>query len=1332
MNKEFLNENTPFTINDFNAVRLSILSPDEILKRSYGEVTRPETINYRTQRPERDGLFCEKIFGPTKDWECYCGKYKRIRYKGVICDRCGVEVTRSIVRRKRIGHIKLATPVTHIWFLTGTSSKLGLMLDLSVKDLEKVVYFAGYIIKEVDEEARKNALAQLEGEVKNRKNELDVQLKQLLNKLNSQKQSEVAKAELKERPVINKKYQDLMIQKREEFGQEIEKLDNAKEIAKKELSELKKYRILSEIEYRNLSMKYGQVFKAGMGAETLREIIERIDTEKLIKELENQLVNLKGQKRQRITRRLQLLKGMKEAGIKPEWMILTVIPVIPPDLRPMVQLDGGRFAASDLNDLYRRVINRNNRLKRLIELGAPEVICRNEKRMLQEAVDALIDNNARRGNRVTSSTGQKRVLKSLADVLRGKQGRFRQNLLGKRVDYSGRSVIVVGPNLRLDQCGIPKEMAMELFKPYVISLLLKEGYAHNIKGAGKIIEQRTSEAWDMLEKAIENRYVLLNRAPTLHRLGIQAFKPILVEGKAIQIHPLVCAAYNADFDGDQMAVHLPLSRNAQKEAREIMQAINNILKPSAGEAIVVPSLEIILGCYYLTRLRDKAKGEGKIFTDANEAILAYRSRHLDLQAKIKVKLRDPKYGEDHNRVIETSVGRLIFNSFLPKGMRFQNEIMDQKRLKKLVRECFDNYNPQVISKFLDQLKRIGFKFATKSGISLAISDINIPKLKTQIIEEAKNKIKKIDDQYKEGLITNEERYTTTISIWTQAKNQITDQMMEQLDHFGSIYSMSDSGARGNIEQITQLGGMKGLVTNPAGQIIELPICSNLKEGLDVLEYFISTHGARKGKADTALRTADAGYLTRRLVDVAQDVTITEEDCGTQEGIEITKEESNIIGEPISERILGRVTTANIVNPKTKETIVKKNELINKEQAALIEKLEIESIPVRSPISCRSLHGICRKCYGYDLTTRKLVGLYEVVGVIAAQAIGEPGTQLTLRTFHTGGVVGKGKDITQGLPRVEELFEIRTPRNKAVIAEVDGTIKLEKTESQTKIILISHDVIKDHYKIPDGYTTKVKNGSHVEAREIIAEKEEQRPLFARAAGKVTLEKSKITITRDHGREYTYVVPHDTKILVKNNEEVKTGAVLTEGPLDPKEIFKIAGPRAAQKYIIREVQKIYASQGQMINDKHIEVITRQMLSRVRIKEPGETTLLAGDIVKRSVLRTINKAARDQGKKPATAQQLILGITKASLSTHSWLAAASFQETTRVLIDGSIKGKIDNLEGLKENVIIGKLIPAGTTKKPTDYPLPQPSFSSLRHYNEDFSTNKTKFEKSKPRKE
>ncbi|TES98003.1 DNA-directed RNA polymerase subunit beta', partial [Patescibacteria group bacterium] len=823
----------------------------------------------------------------------------------------------------------------------------------------------------------------------------------------------------------------------------------------------------------------------------------------------------------------------------------------------------------------------------------------------------------------------------------------------------------------------------------------------NIKGAGKIIEQRQPEAWDMLEKAIEDRYVLLNRAPTLHRLGIQAFKPILIEGKAIQIHPLVCAAYNADFDGDQMAVHLPLSKNSQREAKEIMQAVNNILKPSAGEAIVVPSLEIILGCYHITRIREGAKGEGKYFSDMNEAILAYRSKIITLQTKIKVKIRNKKYGEDNNKVLETSIGRMIFNSFLPFGMRFQNKTMDQKALKKLVRECFDKYNTETISKLLDQLKRIGFKFATKSGMSLGIGDIQVPEIKERVINETKKKVHTIEEQYKEGLITDEERYATTISIWTQAKNKITDKMMAELDKFGPIYSMSESGARGNVEQITQLSGMKGLVTNPAGKIIELPIRSNLKEGLKVLEYFISTHGARKGKTDTALRTADAGYLTRRLVDVAQDISITEKDCGTKEGIKITQEESEIIGEPLSERILGRITTTTIKNPKTSKILVKKGEIIDKEKAAPVEKLGIESISVRSPITCHSIRGICQKCYGYDLSTRKLVELDEVVGIVAAQAIGEPGTQLTLRTFHTGGVAGKSKDITQGLPRVEELFESRTPKNKAPIAEVDGSVEIKKEENQYKLTLISEDIIKDHYRIKKGYKTKVKDKSHIEKHGIIAEKEGIKPIRIRAGGNVQINNNKVIITRDRGREHIYSIPLNTKIFVKNGERVKAGTTLTEGHLDPKEIFKISGPRVTQKYIIREVQKIYASQGQMINDKHIEIITRQMLSRVRVKDPGGTNLLSGDIVKRSLFKTANEEATKQGKAPATAQQLILGITKASLNTHSWLAAASFQETTRVLIDAAVKGKIDNLEGLKENIVIGKLIPAGTAKDKTYTP-------------------------------
>ncbi len=1304
------NENRLLTINDFNAIRLSILSPEEIAKRSHGEVTRPETINYRTQRPERDGLFCEKIFGPTKDWECYCGKYKRIRYKGVVCDRCGVEVTRSIVRRKRIGHIQLSAPVTHIWFLTGTSNKLGLLLNLSAKDLEKVIYFAGYIIKNVNEEARKHALKQLEGEVKNRQNELNLTMKKVLGEINAKKQSELAKIKPKQKKAVEQKYQKEIVQKREEIGKEIEKLDNAKEIAKKELSELKKFRLLSEIEYRNLSMKYGQVFEAGMGAETIQEIIKSLDIKKVLKELSGDLNKQKGQKHKRVAKRLQFIKGLNESGLKPEWMILNIIPIIPPDLRPMVQLDGGRFAASDLNDLYRRVINRNNRLKRLIELGAPEVICRNEKRMLQEAVDALIDNNARRGNRVTSSTGQKRVLKSLADVLRGKQGRFRQNLLGKRVDYSGRSVIVVGPNLSLNQCGIPKEMAMELFKPYVIKELIKEDYTHNIKGAGKIIENRRPEAWDMLEKAIAGRYILLNRAPTLHRLGIQAFQPILIEGKAIQLHPLVCTAYNADFDGDQMAVHLPLSKNAQKEAKEIMSASKNILKPTAGEAIVVPNLEMVLGCYYITRIREGAKGEGKILTDTNEAILAYRSGKLNIQAKIKVKLREKKYGDDYNKIIETSTGRLIFNSFLPPDIPYQNKTMNQKALKNLVRECFDKHNSKTVAKFLDQLKRIGFKFATKSGISLGINDIDIPENKKEILDKAKGKIKKLDQQFQEGLITDHERYIATISIWTEAKNKITDEMMEKLDKFGPIFSMSDSGARGNIEQITQLGGMKGLVTNPSGKTIELPIRSNLKEGLGVLEYFIATHGARKGKADTALRTADAGYLTRRLVDIAQDVIIYEEDCKTNKGIKITQEESNVIGEPFQERIIGRTAIEDIRNPKNKTIIVKKTELIDKDRAKQIEKLKITNVMVRSPISCDATHGICQKCYGHDLTTRKLVKKYEVVGVMAAQAIGEPGTQLTLRTFHTGGVAGKSKDITQGLPRVEELFEVRVPKNKAPIAETDGIIEIEKGKNQNDITLISEDVIKDTYKIKKGYKIKIKDNSKIEAKQTIAQKEGSKPIIAKATGRTQISGNKVVITRDRGEEKTYTVPSNTKIIAKQGEKITKGTALTEGPLDPKEIFKISGTYTAQKYIINEIQNIYASQGQIINDKHIEIITRQMFSRVRVQDSGDTNLLSGDIVKYSLLKSTNIGTKRKNGTLATAEGLILGITKASLNTHSWLAAASFQETTRVLIDAAVKGKIDTLEGLKENVIIGKAIPAGTTFNP-DYKPPTPKYSRFQ---------------------
>ncbi len=1180
---------------DFDGLQIKIAGPEEILEWSHGEVTKPETINYRTQRAEKDGLFSEAIFGPEKDWECYCGKYRRIRYKGIVCDRCGVEVTRSIVRRERMGHIKLAVPVSHIWFLRGVPSSIGLILNISVQKLEKVVYFAAYIITKVDDAARQKTYKEIE-------KEYETKLKLLKGR--------EAKKELK----------------------------TARDQARDELSKIKRLEVISEPNFQKLSQKFSEVFSAGIGAEAIREILKDINLDKLITNLEEELVKTPPGQRKKVLARLRLIKGLKRAGIRPEWMCLTILPVKPPDLRPMVQLDGGRYATSDVNDLYRRVINRNNRLKRLLELNAPEVICRNEKRMLQEAIDALIDNSARRGQKaVMASTGQKRQLKCLADDLRGKQGRFRQNLLGKRVDYSGRSVIVVGPELKLNQCGIPKTMALELFKPFVINKLIERELVYNIRGARRLIEEGVDEVWAILEEITDKYYVLLNRAPTLHRLGVQAFKPILIEGLAIQIHPMVCKAFNADFDGDQMAVHLPLSENAQKESREIMLSSVNLFKPATGEAIIVPTQDIVLGCYFLTRVLDGLKGEGKIFSNTEEAILAYQSRIIDLQAKVKINI--------NNLLVETSVGRAILNSVLPEGVDFVNKELNSKQLRLLTEEIIRNAGPERAQDFLDKIKTLGFQYATKSGISWGMDDLNTPVEKEKIVTEAQKEVDEIRRQYREGLLTKVERKARSIEVWGRVKNKISDLVPKTLDPYGPVNMIFSSGARGSWVTAAQLVGMKGLVVNPAFEVIELPVISSFKEGFNVLEYFISTHGGRKGLADTALKTASAGYLTRRLVDVSQDMVIRDDDCKDKEGTIIYRHDMEDLGIAFSERIVGRVSLEEIVDPKTKKVIVKKNELIDKNKADQIETSRLEKLSARSPISCKARFGVCKMCYGYDLGRNKLIELGEAVGIVAAQAIGEPGTQLTLRTFHTGGVAG-GADITQGLPRVEEIFEARIPRGKAAISELTGRVISIKESGNQKIIKIQ------------GW---------------IEDKSKKR--------------------RKRKAEKDYIVPSQTGIWVQKEDAVERGQQLYEGPVDLKEMFKLAGQEAVQRYILKEVQKIYSTQGGGLNDKHIEVIIRQMFSRVRIKDPGDTSLLAGAVVEKDIYLEENDKVKKAGKKQATVQPLILGITKVALSTESFLSAASFQETVRVLIKASTQGRIDSLRGLKENVIIGKLIPAGT---------------------------------------
>ncbi|MFA6160013.1 MAG: DNA-directed RNA polymerase subunit beta' [Parcubacteria group bacterium] len=1182
-------------ISDFNSVRLSIASPENFLDWSHGEVTKPETINYRTQRYEREGLFDEKIFGPSKDWECYCGKYKRIRYKGIVCDKCGVEVTRSIVRRERMGHIKLAVPVSHIWFLRGVPSKIGLALGMGVMDLEKIIYFSSYVVFNVDEQEREKVLVQLEQEFKN-------------------KQREIAKnfsADTKEG-----------LEKQEE-------LKNIYRSSKEELKSLQKLQIISEIEYFNLSTKYAQVFSAGIGAEAVRKILCDMDPKVEIETLKKTLAEDENQDKKKILKRIKLFQGFIKADMKLEWMLPTIIPVIPPDLRPMVALDGGRYATSDLNDLYRRIINRNNRLKKLIEIGAPEVITRNEKRMLQEAVDALFDNSARRSQvSVAASTGQRRPLRSLADTLKGKQGRFRQNLLGKRVDYSGRSVIVVGPNLKLHQCGLPKKMALELFKPFIINKLIERELAYNVRSAGKMVEGETEEAYDILDEIISHHYVLLNRAPTLHRLSIQAFQPVLIEGKAIQIHPMVCSAFNADFDGDQMAVHVPLTDKARWESENLMLSSRNLLKPASGEPITTPTLDMVLGCYYITHILAGAKGEGKIFSNFDEAILATELGHVDVRAKIKV--------AHEGKLLETSVGRIKLNLIIPKEISFLNEEMTKKELKFLVAKVLEVSGREAAAIFVDEIKNLGFRSVTKSGISWGMKDLSVPTNKKEIMDSAEEKVEVVKKQFNMGLLTEEERKNKVIEIWNDSKNKITDAVRSSMDKEGPVYSMVYSKARGSESVVVQMCGMKGLMAGPTGETIELPIKSCFKEGLNVLEYFISTHGARKGMADTALRTATAGYLTRRLVDVAQDIIVREADCKDKGGAFIFKEDSDRIGQSFGSRVTGRVLTEDVIDPKTGEVIVEKDNLVTKEQGERIEKSGVAKVKIRTVVTCKTPRGVCQKCYGTDLGRGNIVEIGQAVGIVAAQAIGEPGTQLTMRTFHIGGIAGS--DITQGLPRVEEIFEARPPKGEAIISEVNG--KVLAIEKQDKNFVI----------------------------------------------KIEAEDKQKTIKE-------YQVPSNTTLKVSEGEMIGMGTQLSEGHIDLKKLYKTMGWEEVYRYIIREIQEVYAAQGEGINDKHIESIVRQMFSRVTVLASGDADFSVGDILEQDEFLEANAEIKKAGGEKAVGEKMLLGITKVALSTDSFLSAASFQETARVLINAASQGKEDKLRGLKENVIIGKLIPAGT---------------------------------------
>jgi len=1170
-------------VSDLDAIRIKLASPEEIMNWSKGEVTKPETINYRTQRAEKDGLFCERIFGPTKDYECYCGKYKRIRYKGMVCDRCGVEVTKAAVRRERMGHIKLASPCSHIWFLRGVPSRMGMVLDLPMQQLEKVIYFAAYIVTSVNEDAKKRLLEEVEKEFKQKAKE----------------------------------------KKTEKGAPSLGDLKSARDRAKDEINNLAVMKVLSEVDYQRLSMKYGEAFEAGTGAEVLLNIFKALDLKKEISKLDKDLEEAQPASRRKLLLRLRLLKGMLRADVRPEWMFMTVLPVIPPDLRPMVQLDGGRYASSDLNDLYRRVINRNNRLKYLLEIGSPEVIVRNEKRMLQEAVDALIDNSMRKGTMTVATTGGKRLLKSLADILKGKQGRFRQNLLGKRVDYSGRSVIVVGPQLKLGQVGLPKIMALELFKPFVIHKILEKELAYNVRGASRLIEDQTDEVWAILEEVVANKVVMLNRAPTLHRLGIQAFYPILIEGESIKLHPMVCKAFNADFDGDQMAVHLPLSDEAQQEAKELMLSTQNLLKPATGTPIVTLHQDIALGCYFITMVKEGAKGEGKAFSSPEEAIMSYENGDITLQSKIKVRLE--------KEIVETCVGRIIFNEALPAELPFQNSEMKIKDLENLTKNILRDLGSEKAVEFLDKVKALGFEYATWSGTSWGMDDLIVPPEKAGIMKAAEEEVEKLEEHYRKGLLSKEEKTAKVIETWSKVKAKIEELVPKTLPKDGSVFRIISSGAKGSWGQPVQMSGMKGLVINPAGQIIELPIKSSFKEGFNVLEYFISTHGARKGTADTALRTSTAGYLTRRLVDVSHDVIVSENDCKDTEGMVLSRKDADELGQNFVYKILGRVVMEDI--PK----ICKAGDILDWEKTEKIVAAGIEAVTVRSPLSCKSHRGVCQKCYGWDLGRTKLVDMGEAVGIVAAQAIGEPGTQLTMRTFHTGGVAGGG-DITMGLPRVQEIFEARSPNGKAELSQTDGKI-IEITKD--KIIKIKPDELKS---------------------------------------------KRLDVLE-------YKINQKAALWVAEGDKVKKGQQLCEGNLDLKELFKLTNVETTQRYIIREIQKIYVSQGALIHDKHVETICRQLFSRMRIKDPGNSYFSIGEIIERARVGEENVRLKKEDKKLIKAVPVLLGISRVALTTDSWLSSASFQETSRVLIKASLEGKEDKLRGLKENVVIGKLIPAGT---------------------------------------
>ncbi len=1288
-------KNETLKTTDFDSIRLRLASPEVIRGWSYGEVLKPETINYRTQKPEKSGLFAEEIFGPSKDWECYCGKYKKIRFKGIVCDKCGVEVTQTIVRRERMAHIDLAVPISHIWFLRGVPSKIGTILDLSIQSLEKVIYFGSFILTDVNEEARTQTIEQVKQEYKGKRKMIEGEFKRDAERLAQKFEGD------------EKKISDELAHLEKIRDAKSEELDADFTAVEEELKEMQTMKIIPEVTYQDWSLKYGHIFEAGIGAEAIQELLRRVNVKETIAVLEEELATASAAKRDRVLRRLKLLKAFSQNGLKPDWMILEVLPVIPPDLRPMVPLDGGRFATSDLNDLYRRVINRNNRLKRLKELNAPEVISRNEKRMLQEAVDALIDNSARQSKTVIAATGKKRQLKSLADQLKGKQGRFRQNLLGKRIDYSGRSVIVVGPHLKLHQCGIPKKMALELFKPFVIAKLIDREFVHNIRSANRFIESDRSEVWDILEEITKDAYVLLNRAPTLHRLGIQAFRPLLIEGKAIQIHPLVCDAYNADFDGDQMAVHVPLTKEAKIEAGELMLSTKNLLKPAHGSPVATPGKDIAWGIFSMTMAGPEPDEKKlKAFSDATDAEYTFKSGYIALRDWIRVRMED-------GTLLTTTMGRILANQRFPDEVPFMNQTMGKKELSNIIKYNLELHGLEKTAELLDSLKELGFRQSTLASYSWGMGDLPTLTEKKALIEEGARRVRDVEEFFAQGLLTQHERHAQVIKVWNEIKDRIADVAKKSLPKDNPAYTMIESGARGTWGQMTQMIGMKGLVANPAGEIIELPVTSSYKEGYDVLEFFISSHGTRKGLSDTALRTANAGYLTRRLVDVAQDVVVREEDCGDTQGVVLTKVESDEIGEPLMVRILGRQALSDIIKPGGRKVIVHAGEIITEKHVREIEAVgELKEVCVRSVMTCKLRRGVCQKCYGYDLAYNKLVKLGTAVGIVAAQSIGEPGTQLTMRTFHTGGVAGK--DITQGLPRVEELFEVRTPKTKAIMAEVSGKISVESISREIiqagtgkqildmrpgqKTVKIAHRSVEEATYIA-GKNTKieVKDGQKVSSGEILATKSNEENITSEFSGVVVLKPKLakagvITVVYEADKVREYLIPPGYTLHVKEGDEIQAGDAMTDGALDLQILFKYKGKNAVQKYLSKEIQFIYASQGQKLNNKHIEIIIRQLFSRVRVIDPGDTELLPGEIVEIPTYLDANDMV-EKGRTTATVEELLLGITKISLSTDSWLSSASFQETAKVLINAAVTGKVDRLAGLKENVIIGRLIPAGT---------------------------------------